>query len=72
MFNLILQYSLLNWGRACKSHLQKLSILQNKIIRACLFCSRRDSTGLLYPKFGVLKLEDMINMEITKFFYVQV
>ena len=47
MFNSVLQYSLLNWGRACKSHLQKLSILQNKIIRACLFCSWHDSTALL-------------------------
>ena len=67
MFNSVLQYSLVNWGRACKIHLQKLSVLQNKIIRACLFCSRRDSTALLYSKFGVLKLEDMINMEIAKF-----
>ena len=67
MFNSVLQYSLLNWGRACKSHSLKLSILQNKIIRACLFCSRRDSTALLYSKFGVLKLEDKINMEIAKF-----
>ena len=69
MFNSVLQHSLPNWGRACKSHLQKLSILQNKITRACLFCSRRDSTALLYSKFGVLKLEDMINMEIAKFMF---
>ena len=69
MFNSVLKYSLLNWGRACKSHLQKLSILRNKILRACLFCSRRDSTALLYSKFGVLKLEDMINMEIAKFMF---
>ena len=69
MFNSVLQYSLLNWGRAHKSHLHKLSILQNKIIRACLFCSRRDSTAILYSKFGVLKLEDMVNMEISKFMF---
>ena len=66
MFNSVFQYSLLNWGRACKSHLQKLSILQNKVIRACLFCFRRDSTALLYSKFGVLNLKDMINIEISK------
>ena len=42
---------------------------RKKIIRACLFCSRRDSTALLYSKFGVLKLEDMINMEIAKFMF---
>ena len=69
MFNSVLQNSLLNWGNACKSHLQKLSILQNKIITACLFCSRRDSTALLYSEFGVIKLKDMINMEIAKFMF---
>ena len=58
MFDSVLQYSLLNWGRACKSYLQKLSILQNKIIRACLFCSRRDSTALL--------LFDVINNKVSK------
>ena len=69
MFNSVLQYSLLNWERACKSHLNKSSLLQNKIIRACLFCSKSGSTALLCFKFGVLKLEDMVNMEIAKFVF---
>ena len=38
LFHSHLQYSLLNWGRAASSHLQKLIILQNKFIRASLFC----------------------------------
>ena len=50
IFNSVLQYSLFNWVRACKSPLHKLTILQNKIIRTCLFCSRRDSTALLCTK----------------------
>ena len=37
MFHSLLQYSLLNWGRACKSHYHRLVILQNNILRACLF-----------------------------------
>ena len=64
-----LQYSLLNWGRASKSHLQKLKILQNKIIRASLFCPHKYPTFLLYFRFGVLQLDDMIKMEFAKFAY---
>ena len=69
MFHSHIQYSLLNWGRAAKSHFHKLSILQNKILRACLFCSRRYETNLLYSRFRVLKLDDMIKMEFAKFIF---
>ena len=53
MFHSHIQYSLLNWDRAAKSHFHKLSILQNKILRACLFCSRRYDTNLLYCILGL-------------------
>ena len=36
MFHSHLQYSLLNWDKASKSHYHQLVILQNNIIRACL------------------------------------
>ena len=69
MFHSHIQYSLLNWGKAAKSHFHKLSILQNKILRACLFCPRRYETNLLYSRFRVLKLDDMIKMEFAKFIF---
>ena len=69
MFNSTLQYFLINWGKACKTHLQKISVLQNKIIRACLFCPKYHPTVTLYSKFEVLRLEDMINMEFAKFVF---
>ena len=69
MFHSHIQYSLLNWGRAAKSHFHKLSILQNKILRACLFCPRRYETNLLYSRFRVLKLVGMIKMEFAKFIF---
>ena len=56
-------------GRAAKSHFHKLSILQNKILRACLFCPRRYETNLLYSRFRVLKLDDVIKMEFAKFIF---
>ena len=69
MFHSQIQYSLINWGRAAKSHNHKLLVLQNKILRACLFRTRRYETNLLYSRFRVLKLEDMIKMELAKFMF---
>ena len=69
LFHSHIQYSLLNWGRASKSILYKLKILQNKILRAMLFCSKQDRTNLLYFKLKILKLEDMIAMEYAKFIF---
>ena len=69
MFHSHLQYSLINWGRAYKSHYHNLVILQNKILRASLFLAMHHPTNLLYTKFGVLKLDDMIKMELAKFMF---
>ena len=60
------QYSLLNWGRVTKTHLHKLEILQNKIIRACYLRPRFQHSVLLYSKLRVLELNDMIKMELAK------
>ena len=64
LFHLHIQYSLLNWGRASKTILCKLKILQNKILRAMLFCSKQDQTNSLYFKPEILKIEDMIAMNM--------
>ena len=69
LFHLHIQYSLLNWGRASKSILHKLNILENKISRAMLFCSKQSPTNLLYSKLTILKLDNMIAMKNAKFIF---
>ena len=69
MFHSPLQYSLINWGRAYKSHYHNLVILQNKILRASLFLPMHHPTNLLYTKFCVLKLDDVVKIELTKFMF---
>ena len=69
LFHSNIQYSTINWGRAAKSYLYNLKILQNKILRSILFCPSRSPTNLLYLKLKVLKLDDMLNMEIAKFVF---
>ena len=75
MFNSHLQYSLLDWGRATKTQYHKLIILQNKIIRASLFCPQHSKTDLLYSRFKILKLDETIAMEyanlLLKYNHVQ-
>ena len=67
MFNSVLQYSLINWGRASLCHVQKIKILQNCFLRASLFQKRRCPLNVIYSKFGVLKFHDMLEMKYTKF-----
>ena len=69
MFNSILQYSLLNWGRASRYQLQKIKTLRNRFLRASLFRDRRCPLNVMYSEFGVLKLEDMLTMEYAKFLH---
>ena len=69
MFHFQIQSSLRNWGRAAKNHLRKLEILQNNILRACLFRPRNYPTTSLYSKLKVLKINDMFQMEIAKFMF---
>ena len=67
MLNSVLQYSLINWGRASLCHVQKIKILQNRFLRASLFQKRRCPLNVMYSKFGVLKFHDMLEMEYAKF-----
>ena len=67
MFHTVSQYSLINWGRASKHLLHKIKTLQIRFLRASLFRPSRYSVNAFYFEFGVLKLDDMIDMEYAKF-----
>ena len=69
MFHSVLQYSLIYWGRASKHLLYKIKTLQNRFLRASLFRLSRFSVNALYFEFGVLKFDDMIDMELAKFIF---
>ena len=69
MFHSVLQYSVINWGRASKHLLYKIKTLQNRFLRASLFRPSRFSINALYFEFGVLKLDDMIDTEYAKFLF---
>ena len=70
MFNSILQYSLLNWGRASQCHLQKIKSHKIKINKALkLSCGGcyQDHVTPYFKEFGIFKLPDLRNLETAKF-----
>ena len=66
MFLSIILYSLINWGRASNSLLNK-KLLQNEFIRAHLFQPCKAHVNFLFSEFQAFKLMDMFNMEFAKF-----
>jgi len=71
IFHSVIQYSLINWnGRRASKNLIHKKILQNRFLCASLlFHTVRTPVNLLYTEFGVLKLEDVIDMEYAKFLF---
>ena len=68
MFQSTFLYSLIKWGRATKSCLHQLEVLQNRLVYKSKFIfTKNHYTDLLYFKFQVLKLKDMVKIEIAKF-----
>ena len=60
MFQSVILYSLINWGKINATNRRKLEVLQNKFVRASLFSLWNTSTKLLYHQFHSLKLKDII------------
>ena len=62
-----LSYGIIIWGSTYKSHLERLSSLQNKAIRAVGGAEWNESSSPLYYKFKVLKFYDIYKYELAKF-----
>ena len=64
-----LSYGIIIWGSTYKSHLEKLTSLQNKAIRAVGGAGWNESSSPLYYKFKVLKFHDIYKYELAKFMH---
>ena len=64
-------YGIIIWGSRYKykSHLEKLSSLHNKAIRAVGGAEWNESSSPLYYKFKVLKFHDIYKYELAKFMH---
>ena len=64
-----LSFGIIIRGSTYKSHLEKLSSLQNKAIRAVGGAECNESSSPLYYKFKVLKFHVVYKYELAKFMY---
>ena len=64
-----LSYGIIIWGSTYKSHLEKLSSLQNKAIRAVGGAEWKQSSSPLDYKFKVLKFHRICKYEFAKFMH---
>ena len=66
-----LKYGILAWGTAANNLLQKVQVVQNRIIRIMEFKSLTDciSTNTLYKSLNILRLKDIFELEIAKYMH---
>ena len=64
-----IQYGLLIWGTAAKSHLNELMIRLNNVIRTITYSSKYCPMTVLYETLNFLKLSDIYKLELGKFMY---
>jgi hypothetical protein len=64
-----LNYGIILWGSAYQVHMNKLSLIQKKIIRAVSNVGHYEHTQPLFVQLDILKLDDMYEIETLKFMH---
>ena len=64
-----LRYGVLCWGTAAKTHLNKLNVIHNRVVRNITFNNRRASAGPIYKSLNILTLNGSLLSEQAKFIY---
>ena len=70
---LYLSYAVISWGSAYTSHLKKIQVKQNHIIRVLFFTTLygkcRESALPLLNLLDILTVENIFKLQLLKFFY---
>jgi len=69
LFHSHMTYGSLAWGSARKDELNRIQKLQNQALRIMTFSDFREPTSTLFSKFGILKLDGVINMNLHLFMH---
>ena len=67
-----IKYGSIVTGQTTKSNLDKLQILQNKLLKVLYMKNYRFSTNKLHHDLSILKYEDMIKQETLSFVYAYI
>ena len=64
-----LNYGILAWGNAAKSRLDKILLLQKKVLRIICNTSYRAHTDILFRQNRILKINDLYRFQLYQFMY---
>ena len=64
-----LSQGLISWGHACKSHLNKLAILQKRALRLIHFADKNEHAIPLFIKTNILPLSFLYVQAISNLMY---
>lgn len=64
-----LSYGIILWGSTYATHMNKIVVMQKKLIRAIMHASLNEHTHPLFVDLGILKLNDIYTLEVAKFMH---
>jgi len=66
LIKLKLSYAITLWASVYKSHLHKLNVLNNRVVRCITFATRHTNLNTLYKKHKTSKLNELQHYELGK------
>ena len=69
LFHSHLQYCIIDWGRAYKTVIRPVQVLQNRILKYMTFSKRTSSVNNIFKLLKILKVSDLYQFNLEKFMY---
>jgi len=69
LFHSLLQYCIIDWGRAYKTVIRPVQVLQNRILKYMTFSRRTSSANSIFKLLKILKVSDLYELNLEKFMY---
>ena len=69
LFHSHLQYWISDWGRAYKTVIRPVQVLQNRILKYMTFSKRTSSANNIFKLLRILKVSDLYQLNLEKFMY---
>ena len=69
LFHSHLQYCIIDWGRANKTVIRPVQVLQNRILKYMTFSKRTSSANNIFKLLKILKVSDLYQLNLEKFMY---
>jgi len=69
LFHSHLQYCIIDWGRAYKTVIRPVQVLENLIMKYMTFSDRTSSASNIFKLLKILKVSDLYQLNLEKFMY---